>query len=168
VINLKIKPNPITTNILCQVVNELPNAYAIIKGENGIEGTVTFYDNAQGTLMLYFIKNLPKAQKCQGGIFGFHIHQGKHCTGTKEEPYANALGHYDPNNCEHPFHLGDLPPLFGFHQKAWALVLIDKFTTKDIIGHTMIIHAHADDFHTQPSGNSGQMIACGEIKKFEE
>ena len=157
-----------TTEILCQVVNELPEAYALIKGENDIEGTVTFYDNSYGTVMLYLIKNLPKSKNCKGGIFGFHIHEGKSCSGNEEEPYADALGHYDPKDCEHPFHLGDLPPLFAINQKAWALILIDKLKSQDIIGRTIIVHEHEDDFHTQPSGQAGKMIACGEIKKFKE
>ena len=36
---------------------------------------------------------------------------------------------------------------------------------KDIIGKVIIIHDMPDDFTTQPSGNSGTKIACGEIKK---
>jgi Cu-Zn family superoxide dismutase len=42
-------------------------------------------------------------------------------------------------------------------------VLINKFTVNEIIGRTVIIHSQPDDFTTQPSGNSGKKIACGEI-----
>ena len=42
-------------------------------------------------------------------------------------------------------------------------VVDDRFTLKEVIGKVMIIHAQPDDFHTQPSGNSGLMIACGKI-----
>ncbi|MBS7210849.1 MAG: superoxide dismutase family protein, partial [Lachnospiraceae bacterium] len=31
------------------------------------------------------------------------------------------------------------------------------------IGRTVIIHDMADDFKTQPSGDAGKKIACGEI-----
>ena len=41
-------------------------------------------------------------------------------------------------------------------------VLINKFTVNEIIGRTVIIHSQPDDFTTQPSGNSGKKIACGE------
>lgn len=44
-------------------------------------------------------------------------------------------------------------------------VFINKFTVKDIIGKVVIIHEMPDDFTTQPSGNSGTKIACGEIEK---
>ena len=36
----------------------------------------------------------------------------------------------------------------------------------DIIDRTIVIHDQADDFHSQPAGNSGEKIACGEIKRF--
>ena len=42
-------------------------------------------------------------------------------------------------------------------------VYIQKFTPDQIVGRTVIIHEKADDFTTQPSGNSGKMIACGQI-----
>ena len=43
-------------------------------------------------------------------------------------------------------------------------VLVDKFKLKDIIGKVIIIHDMPDDFTTQPSGNAGNKIACGEIR----
>ena len=46
------------------------------------------------------------------------------------------------------------------------MIYIDKFSPKDIIGRTVVIHENIDDFHGQPAGNSGTKIACGEIKSF--
>ena len=37
--------------------------------------------------------------------------------------------------------------------------------TTDLIGHGLIVHAAADDYKTQPTGNSGARIACGVIKQ---
>ncbi|MFW5629422.1 MAG: superoxide dismutase family protein [Acetivibrio ethanolgignens] len=34
------------------------------------------------------------------------------------------------------------------------------------MGKTVILHDMPDDFRTQPSGNSGEKIACGEIRAF--
>ena len=42
-------------------------------------------------------------------------------------------------------------------------VLTDRFSVSDILGRTLVIHISPDDFTTQPSGNSGKKIACGQI-----
>jgi Cu-Zn family superoxide dismutase len=41
----------------------------------------------------------------------------------------------------------------------------NRFTVKEIIGRTIVIHDSPDDFTTQPSGNSGKIIAIGEIER---
>jgi len=35
----------------------------------------------------------------------------------------------------------------------------------DIVGKSVIVHKDADDFKTQPTGNSGARVACGVINK---
>ena len=90
---------------------------------------------------------------------------GTSCTGNSEDEFANAKSHLNPNNCPHPFHIGDLPPLIENNGFAYMSVLINKFKIKDILGKVIIIHDSPDDFKTQPSGNSGTKIACGKIEK---
>ena len=46
--------------------------------------------------------------------------------------------------------------------------LVKSFYPEDVIGKTVIIHALSDDFKTQPSGDAGEMIACGEIMEQEQ
>lgn len=162
---MEIKPTKTTMNILSCVINENPQAFAVIRG-NGIEGTICFYPCLKGTAMIYEINGLPLAKKCEGGIFGFHIHEGQTCENDTKIPFEKTMGHYNPNGCPHPYHLGDLPPLFATKGMAWATIYIDKFKPKDIIGRTIVIHEHADDMHSQPAGNSGTKIACGLIEKF--
>ncbi|MCB5484688.1 superoxide dismutase family protein, partial [Blautia faecis] len=53
-----------------------------------------------------------------------------------------------------------MPPLFSEDGQAWMAVYIAKFTPEQIVGRSIIIHGNVDDFTTQPSGNSGPMIAC--------
>ena len=159
VIKLEIKPTKMTTHILTTVINEKPQAYAYLMGDR-ISGTVCFYPYNKGTIMIYEINGLPKDK----GFLGFHIHEGNSCNEKGNEQFGESLGHYNPTNQKHPNHLGDLPPLFETKSVAWGIVYIDKFKPKDIIDRTLIIHDYADDFHSQPSGNSGQKIACGIIK----
>ncbi len=33
----------------------------------------------------------------------------------------------------------------------------------DIVGRSVVVHANADDFKSQPAGNSGPRVACGVI-----
>jgi len=44
------------------------------------------------------------------------------------------------------------------------IYLTNRFSIEEILGKTIILHAHPDDFSTQPSGNSSTKIACGTIQ----
>lgn len=148
--------------------NRHGNAIAMVKGSEkypDIHGKVQFYNTINGTVVRAEITGLPKSNElCSQPVFGFHIHSGESCTGNTENPFADVNGHYNPNNCRHPYHAGDMPPLFGAGGKALLIFLTDRFHVRDIIGKTVIIHAHPDDFTSQPSGNAGEMMACGEIQ----
>ncbi|MEA4921544.1 MAG: superoxide dismutase family protein [Clostridiaceae bacterium] len=144
-----------------------PNAYARVSGSPqypGIYGTIRFYQTGSGVYIVAQIKGLPQGDdKCASNIFGFHVHQKSPCSGTSEDPFANVGPHYNPEGCPHPAHAGDLPPLFGNKGCAFMSVLTDRFTVDEIIGRSVIIHGSPDDFTTQPSGDSGIKIACGQI-----
>lgn len=130
-----------------------------------IKGIVNFRQTSKGVLITAKIYNLPtEIGKCKAKIFGFHIHEGTACTGNKQDEFADAKAHYNPQNCIHPYHAGDLPTLFENNGYAYMNVLTDRFKLKDVIGKAVIIHSMPDDFTSQPSGNSGEKIACGIIK----
>lgn len=145
------------------------DAKATIKGGMKfpqINGIVTFREAKNGVWVTARIHGLPQSQtSCTGRFFGFHIHEGTSCTGSLTDEFANAKSHFNPTNCPHPFHIGDLPPLFENNGYAYMTVLINKFKIQDILGKVVIIHDLPDDFTTQPSGNSGTKIACGKIEK---
>ena len=90
---MEIKPTRRTTDILMKVVNEKPNAFAIIDSPDNIYGTVCFYDYLSGVIMLYEINGLPKFQDCKGGFFGFHIHEGETCLNDTKVAYEKTKGH---------------------------------------------------------------------------
>ena len=104
------------------------------------------------------------ASDCDKRIFAFHIHEGGSCTGNADDPFADALTHYDPEDCEHPGHAGDLLPLWGNGGYAFLQFLTDRFTVDEVIGRTVIVHEEPDDFTTQPAGRAGKKIACGVIE----
>jgi Cu-Zn family superoxide dismutase len=146
----------------------LNEAYAIIKGGESypqVSGTVNFSQMSNGVLVTAKINGLPNQSTCcRCGVFGFHIHEGISCSGNEEDEFADAKGHYNPNGCPHPYHAGDLPALFGNNGYAYMSVLTSRFYLDEIIGKTVIVHLDPDDYHTQPSGNSGEKIACGIVK----
>ena len=129
-----------------------------------IFGTVTFFRYNEEVMVLADIRGLPqRAGLCGGNFFGFHIHEGAACTGTD---FADTGGHFNPDGCEHPYHAGDLPPLLESGGHALMAVKTGRFTIEEILGRTVVIHDHPDDFTTQPSGNSGTKIACGVIRRI--
>lgn len=79
--------------------------------------------------------------------------------------FADAGGHFNPTGQKHPMHAGDLPQLLSAGGKAYLAVLTDRFSIRDVIGRSVIIHEQPDDFHTQPAGDSGARIGCGVIVK---
>ena len=144
-----------------------PQAIAIINGSKAypeIYGNVRFYQTKLGVLIAAELTGLPAPSgPCESPIFAFHLHEGESCTGNDTDPFANAMAHYNPQNCAHPYHAGDFPPLFSSHGLAFLAFLTDRFTLNDVIGKAVILHAQPDDFTTQPSGNAGAKIACGVI-----
>lgn len=152
---------------IIKLLNQKPQAHAKINGSNTyqkISGNVYFYGTRSGVIVLSIISGLPKGKDaCQSPIFAFHIHEGESCSGNQKDPFMDAMTHYNPKKCVHPYHAGDMPPLFSADGTAFSAFLTNRFLIKEIIGKTVIIHSLPDDFTTQPSGNSGTKIACGVI-----
>lgn len=159
-------------NILIDYLEELfeePEAQAYIRGSNeylGIDGRVTFYQSPKGVLVGVEVVGLPEAERCKSTFLGFHIHDGQFCSGNTADAFADTGMHYNPDSCPHPSHAGDLPPLLVNNGQVFSVFLTDKIRIQEIIGKTIVIHSQADDFTTQPAGNSGTKIACGEILKL--
>lgn len=137
----------------------MPYAGAKVSGNSmypEITGDVSFYEVYGGTLVVASVKNLPEGN----GFHGFHIHDGSSCTPMMEG------GHYNPTNQSHPRHAGDMPPLLANKGKAFSAFYTDRFYPEDIVGKVVVIHAMPDDFRSQPSGNPGNIVACGVIQEM--
>ena len=158
-----------TDSTISYLIKRRPDATARIHGSEDypdINGAVTFYQAPFGVFVISSIKGLPSDQGEYGeSILGFHIHEGKTCTGSGINAFADVGNHYNPDEFPHPYHAGDLPPLFAGNGYAWSAFLTRRFDINEIIDKTIIIHNGSDDFTSQPSGNSGDKIACGMIKR---
>lgn len=142
-----------------------PDAYAVISGNednNRLNGTVYFYSTPfGGTLVEAEVDGLPVDPGSPVTFYGMHIHENGDCT----PPFDQTGEHYNPSSSMHPYHAGDLPPLLGNYGYAYLVFFTDRFSPGDITGRSIVIHSRPDDFKSQPSGNSGDKIGCGVIKK---
>ena len=102
---------------------------------------------------------------------GFHIHEVGDCSagdGMSAKGHFNPYGKpHGPQGSEH--HAGDMPSLKADAKgRAHLQVDLEVVTVTpgpaSIIGRAVIVHANADDYATQPTGNAGARIACGVIK----
>lgn len=107
-----------------------------------------------------------------GSTVGFHIHEKGDCSAPDA---SSAGGHFNPAGAPHgqfgqgTHHAGDLPSLVANAKgEARVDVMLDGVTLTpgdmSIANRSMVVHAKADDFTTQPTGNSGARVACGVIK----
>jgi len=108
-----------------------------------------------------------------GGEHGFHVHEHGDCSSGDG---ASAKGHFNPFGKPHAHystperHAGDLPSLKADAQGRAVLnvqlVVISVVSgPAGIVGRGLIVHEAADDYRTQPAGNSGARIACGVIRR---
>jgi len=101
---------------------------------------------------------------------GFHVHEKGDCSSPDG---MSTGGHFNPGGQPHgpqsaPHHGGDMPSLkadaAGNAQASFQIEGVSVATGIDgLLGRGVIVHAKADDYSTQPTGNSGARIACGVI-----
>ena len=143
-----------------------PSAIANIRGDmaSPVKGLATFYNNYMGGVLVQVeVFHLPDNDRPYfSGFFGMHIHEFGDCT----PPFDKTGNHYNPTYQDHPFHAGDFPPLLSGHGYAWMSFWAPRISISEIIGKSIIIHKGKDDFTTQPSGQSGEKIACGVIEAY--
>jgi len=109
------------------------------------------------------------------GTHGVHLHTTGACTAPN---FASAGGHLNPHarmhGTDNPMgsHLGDLPNLMIDDSGKGSLTATLQDTAAegepqlfDADGTAIVIHAAADDYKTDPSGNSGGRIACGVLTR---
>lgn len=146
---------------------ERPDAAAWVTGNAAhprLSGLVKFYRTSYGGVLVEAeIFGLPNITgQGSSNFYAMHIHEFGNCSGNFEKTGS----HYNPADQPHPEHAGDLLPLLGNQGYAWSAFYDKRFTIEEIIGKSVIIHSGRDDFTTQPSGDSGDKIGCGEIRRM--
>lgn len=137
-----------------------------------IRGWVYFTNAAGGSWVTVRVSGLPPYQPATSsrppiGPHGFHIHMNGSCAvGDPANPFQAAGEHWNPDNQPHGNHAGDLPVLFSNAGVARMRVFTNRFKPRDVIGKSILIHRYPDDYRSQPAGNSGPRLACGEIKTY--
>ncbi len=145
---------------------EVKEAIAVMNPTEGskVHGVVSFKKDGKGVRIIANIEGLSP------GPHGFHIHEFGNCT----SPEANSAGgHFNPTDMPHAGpksekrHVGDLGNIEADKNGLARLEVTDNVISlegpKSIIGRSVIVHAGADDFKTQPTGASGPRVACGVI-----
>jgi len=142
-----------------------PDAVAWISGNAQnprLSGLVRFYRTIYGGVLVEAeIFGLPDTDlPGQGNFYAMHIHESGDCGSD----FSHTGMHYNPTGAEHPNHAGDLPPLLGNQGYAFSVFYDKRFTLQEMIGKSVIIHEKPDDFTSQPAGNAGTKIGCGQIR----
>ena len=131
---------------------------ALVNSSGASVGTVEMQPRSGGTYIRVEVQGL------QPGEHGLHLHAVGKCEGPS---FQSAGAHWNPAGKQHGHlnpqgaHLGDLPNLTVSANGHGRLVFLVKGQVSgDADGTSLVIHAKPDDYRTDPSGNSGDRIAC--------
>lgn len=162
----------ITLGCSNQTANTVPTTQTavIINRQNETIGTAVFSEKEKGVEIKINVSQLPP------GVHGMHLHENGTCTAPD---FQSAGGHFNPHNKKHGkknpagSHAGDLDNLIvnnegkGHTTQMIHDVTLKKGESNSLLkpgGTSLIIHEKEDDMRTDPSGDSGDRIACGVIK----
>lgn len=147
-------------------------AYATVQSPDGqtVGRVVLSFDGEQ-------METVAQLNGMAPGTYAVHIHQ----TGRCDAPdYQSAGGHWNPTNEGHGFedaedgwHKGDLRNVtVGADGTGSSTTMTSGITWSgtptalfDSDGAAIIVHQHADDYRTDPAGDSGPRQACGIIQQ---
>jgi superoxide dismutase, Cu-Zn family len=141
----------------------------IVNAQGQKVGSAVIRQSGSGVRVDVNVSQLPP------GTHGIHIHNVGKCEGPA---FTTAGPHFNPTSKKHGKdpegpHAGDLLNLPVKDDGVGKASLADPNVTlgngpNSLFhegGTSLVIHANADDYKTDPAGNSGARIACGVIEK---
>jgi Cu-Zn family superoxide dismutase len=142
----------------------------IVDAQGKKVGTAAFRASASGVRIDVNVSGFPP------GTHGIHIHSVGKCEGpafTSAGPHHNPTSKKHGNDNPEGPHAGDLLNLEVNADGLGKASVLDQHVTlgegQSSLFHeggtSLVIHANADDYKTDPAGNSGARIACGVIEK---
>ncbi|KMY46032.1 hypothetical protein AC622_19075 [Bacillus sp. FJAT-27916] len=117
-----------------------------------------------------------KVEGMEPGKHGVHFHETAKCEGPD---FESAGAHFNPDDTKHGVendngpHAGDLPNIevaedgtgeFEFTTEYVSLLADKENSLLDEDGSALVVHDKEDDGKTDPSGDSGDRIACGVLE----
>ncbi len=137
----------------------------IVDGQGQAKGKATLVQDKDGIQVDVRGVGLP------AGFRAVHIHAVGTCTGPD---FTSAGGHWNPAMKKHGHdnpegaHMGDMPNLTVMADGTGTLGFTIKGGTMEALidsdGAAVVIHAAADDYKTDPTGNAGARLACGVLR----
>jgi Cu-Zn family superoxide dismutase len=146
--------------------DETLKAIAVMHPTEGskVHGTITFTQKGG------VVEVKGKIMGLTPGEHAFHIHEFGDCS---SHDAMSTGGHFNPTGSKHGAptaeerHVGDLGNIKANDEGMAMIDLKDKLISlsgkNSIIGRGAIIHAKADDFKTQPTGDAGARVASGVV-----
>lgn len=145
---------------------KLTSATAMLQKADGSPAGTATAREVNGALTISI-----SAEGLPAGRRGIHVHMTGRCDPSA---FTSAGAHWNPANAQHGLdnaqgqHAGDMPNLEVGSDGRGTLEYTLKGGTMsgllDTDGSAVVVHAGPDDQKTDPSGNSGDRIACGVFK----
>lgn len=143
------------------------------RSDSNVTGSAQFLRHEDGQIELTL-----RIEGATPGTHAAHLHEFGDCSA---DDGSSAGGHWNPtthphgewDNHEDGHHLGDLGNIEVGEDGTGSLSMTtDRWELgtggmADIVGTAVIVHADADDFTTQPTGNAGGREACGVVTAEE-
>lgn len=139
------------------------------KSDSDVKGEVTFTEEDGVVKMEANFSGL------NPGSHAIHLHETADCSA---DDGTSSGGHWNPTDEKHGkwgdadgYHKGDIGNFDAdedgngtvtFETDEWCIGCDDE--TKNIVGRAVVVHEGEDDFESQPTGDAGGRVSCGEIK----